>query len=105
VTSTVIEMARITLGAGKTEADLVAASNAFQSAFLAEQPGFVRRELIRTEDGGYADLVTWRSMADAHAIMAKVSGSAACLAYFAVMDMSGDMTAGVAHYEVLASYG
>ena len=105
MSTTVIEMARITLGAGKTEADLVAASNAFQSAFLAEQPGFIRRELIKTEDGGYADLVHWRSMADAHAIMDKVSSSTACLAYFAVMEMSGDMTAGVAHYEVLASYG
>lgn len=105
MTTTTIEMARITLGTGKTEADLVAASNAFQRGFLADQPGFIRRELVKTEGGGYADLVTWRSMADAQAIMAKVSSSAACLAYFAVMDMSGDMTAGVAHYEVLASYG
>jgi hypothetical protein len=103
--TTIVEWAPIKLAAGKTEADLVAASNAFQTDFLAAQPGFLRRELVRKSDQDFVDIVHWRSAADAQAIMDKIAGSPACAAYFAVMQMpEGDAATGVDHLVSLAVY-
>lgn len=100
----IVEIARITLGPGRTEADLVAASDA--SSPLADQPGFMRRELVRGEGGEFYDIVLWQSDADGAAVMEKAMSSAPCLAYFAVMDMeNADASSGVRHLPVLASYG
>ena len=63
--TTIVEWAPIKLAAGKTEADLLAASNAFQQDFLAGQPGFLRRELVCKSDQDFVDIVHWRSAADA----------------------------------------
>jgi hypothetical protein len=102
----IVETARITLAPGKTEADLVAASGAFQTAFLDRQPGFLRRELLKLDDRSFLDFVHWKDQSAADAMMAAAMTSEACAAYFAVMDMgSGDPTAGVAHYASLATYG
>ena len=102
----VIEMAEIILAPGKTEADLLVASDKFQTEFLAAQPGFIERDLVRMEDGRYADVVRWESMEVAAAIMEKAANSPACQGYFSVMEMNPENpTEGVAHYEVLTSYG
>ena len=102
----VFEWASIRLGDGKTEEDLLAASAAFQKDFLDQQPGFVRRELLRLKEGAYVDAIHWRSMDDAAAIMEKAADSAACQAYFSVMKMdSDDPSSGVEHYRSLAVYG
>lgn len=86
--STIVEWASIKLAEGKTEQDLLAASDTFQRQFLAGQEGFLRRELIRKSEREYVDIVHWRSEADVKAIMAMVESSPACAAYFSVMDMS-----------------
>lgn len=102
----VVETARITLAPGRSEADLIAASAAFQTAFLDAQPGFLRRELLKLDDRRFLDLVHWDSRAAADAVMAAAMASEACHAYFAVMDMgSGDPAEGVEHYASLATYG
>jgi heme-degrading monooxygenase HmoA len=106
MTRPIVETARITLASGKTEADLVAASDTFQSAFLDRQPGFLRRELLKLDDREFLDLVHWQDQAAADAMMTEAMTSEACAAYFAVMDMSAeDPAAGVAHYRSLATYG
>ncbi len=106
MSQTIVETARITLAPGRSEADLLAASAAFQSAFLDGRPGFLRRELLKAGEGAYLDLVHWQSQAAADAVMAEAMTSEACGAYFAVMDMgAADPTAGVAHYASLATYG
>jgi heme-degrading monooxygenase HmoA len=102
----VIEMANIRLAEGKTEADLLDASARFQDEFLAAVPGFLSRELVRLDNGEYADIVRWESMEAAEAIMEKVASSAACQRYFSVMAANADDPAdGVAHFRVLATYG
>jgi hypothetical protein len=100
-----IERARFSLAPGKGEADLVAASDRFQ-AFLAGQPGFLRRELLRRADGGYGDLVLWDSPAAAEAMMRRaMSGtSEACNAHFAVMDLADETTGAVEHLDRLAAH-
>lgn len=105
MSATVIELAEIKLAPGKSEADLIAASNRFQEEFLKDQPGFLGRDLTRRENGDYADLVRWADRASADAIMARARQSPACAAYFAVMRMdAGDPSEGVRHFDVLAAY-
>lgn len=102
---TIVELATIQLAPGKTEADLIAASNVFQRDFLAAQPGFLRRELVRKSDREYADIVHWRSQSDAQAVMDKVAQSPACAAYFSVMHMpEADASGGVELFTSLAVY-
>lgn len=102
--TTIVELAQIKLGKGKSEEDLLVASSTFQNEFLSRQPGFVRRELLRKADGNFVDLIHWRSEADAKAIMDKVSRSPACAGYFSVMDMN-DPAEGVDHLVSMAVYG
>ncbi|AZO27681.1 MULTISPECIES: antibiotic biosynthesis monooxygenase [Mesorhizobium] len=106
MTAITVEMAKINLAVGKSEAELVAASERFQREFLGRQPGFLRRELLRLYEGNYLDLVHWRSAADARAVMEHAMESPQCQAYFAVMAMDADKPdEGVAHYTSLAVYG
>jgi hypothetical protein len=81
----VIEWAPFRTRPGVDEAALLEAARAIETAFLARCEGFVRRELAR-RDGGYVDIVWWRSRADADAAMAKTSSSEACGRYFGLMD-------------------
>lgn len=80
-------LASITLAAGKTEADLLAASEQFQKEFVDLQPGVLRRELIRKSEREYIDIVQFRSAEDAADVMEKEKASPACGCFFAVMDL------------------
>jgi len=40
--------------------------------FASNQPGFVSRQLIETEDGGFIDWVEWQSLETAKAAGAKI---------------------------------
>jgi hypothetical protein len=81
----VIEWAPFRIRPGVDEPALLEAAQAIETAFLSSCEGFVRRELAR-RDGGYVDIVWWRSKADADAAMAKTSSSEACERYFGLMD-------------------
>ncbi len=101
-------LAPIKLAAGKTEADLLGASDRFQKEFANDQAGVIRRELVRRDDGTYLDIVQFRSMKDAQEIMELEKESAACHAFFAVMDMdmeTADQSDGIDFYQSLATYG
>jgi hypothetical protein len=98
-------LAPIKLAAGKTEADLLAASDRFQEEFANAQPGLIRRELVRKGDGEYLDIVQFRSMEDAMAIIEKEKESAACHAFFSVMDMEAtDESGSIDFYQSLVTY-
>jgi heme-degrading monooxygenase HmoA len=99
-----VEIAHIKLAIGKTETELIAASNQFQH-FLNQQSGFLSRHLIRSRDGSYADLVHWTSDEAAMAVGEKIASSADCQAYFALMDFDpAKLMEGVVHYDILAAY-
>ena len=98
-------LAPIKLAAGKTEADLLAASEKFQTEFVSKEPGVLRRELVRTPDGNYLDIVQFRSAEDVADITEKEKKSAVCGAFFAVMDFSDmDMEAEMEIHQSLATY-
>ena len=94
-----IEWAHFRLADGAEESALLAASEALQRDFLQRQPGFVRRELLRGADGRWADFVVWRDEASAAAALRAVESSAACHAYFRLMQAPADPdgTHGVVH--------
>ena len=100
-------LAEIKLAKGKTEADLLAASQKFQEEFASKQPGIIRRELVRKGNGDYLDIVQFTSMADAEDVMEKEKTSPVCHAFFAVMDMgdgNGDDMEGVEICQSLETY-
>lgn len=102
----IIEIAKIKLAANVSEEQLIAASNTFQSEFLTGQPGYIGRDLVRVENGGYADIVRWESHEAAAAVMEKFPESEACSSYFSVMEFdTQDPASGVSHCSVLSSYG
>ena len=76
------------------------------AAFVAHEPGVLRRELIRKADGHYADIVRFRSVEDAQAVIEKEQSSEVCRAFFSLMDMSGDGDdAQMGPFASLAVYG
>ncbi len=80
-------LAGIKLAKGKTEADLLAASQKFQREFAGKQPGIIRRELVRRGNGRYLDIIQFTSMDAVEDVMEKEKTSPVCREYFAVMDM------------------
>jgi hypothetical protein len=105
-TTGTIEWAPFTLAEGVDEATLLAASEALQREFLSQQPGFVRRELLRGSSNQWVDLVYWASQDAAEAAMQNVVGSAVCHRYFALMagTDANEPGAGVLHLAQVAQY-
>ena len=97
-------IAPIKLAAGKTEADLLLASERFQKDFVNGEPGVLRRELLRSSDGNYIDIVQFRSAEDAEDVMKKEQESAACHAFFSIMDMENDAEMNIELLPSLATY-
>lgn len=102
----VVEWAPFWLAPGVDEAALLAASRALQEDFLRQQPGFLRRELLRGPDGQWVDLVHWRDAAAAAAVMRAAAASTTCHRYFQLMDGADIMEpgAGVLHLQRVATY-
>ncbi len=104
MTQPVTVIAPIKLAGGKTEADLIEASDRFQQEFVDKQEGVLRRELLRKCEGEYIDVVQFRSQEDANIVFEREQDSVACQAFFAVMDLENDAAAGVECYPSLATY-
>lgn len=96
-------LASFKLAEGKSEADLLAASEQFQSAFVAKHSGVLRRELIKTGDSAYMDIVQFSSREAAETVIMAEAESEACHAFFSVMDLS-EMNEDVVFYSSLATY-
>ena len=103
---TAVEWAPFVKAAGITDQQLIAAADKVNSEFLASQPGFIKRELIKKNEAEYADIVYWRSQEDAISAGNKVSNSPVCGEYFQLMNMaaSGSAGAGFSHYNILKTW-
>ena len=102
-----IEWAPFRLVDSADEARLVRASDALQAGFLSRQPGFLRRELLKGQDGQWVDLVYWESEEAAARAMQEAASSPACFEYFQLMVSAdhADPGAGVLHFEKKKTYG
>ncbi|WP_170478377.1 hypothetical protein [Ruegeria arenilitoris] len=86
--SPVTVLVPIKLAEGKTEADLLAASQTFQKEFVAHEPGVLRRELVRKPDGTYLEIIQFKSSEDFQDVLKKEMESPVCAQFFSVMDLS-----------------
>jgi len=84
----VIEFAPFTLADGVDNASLWAASDTLQAEFLSQQPGFVKRDLLKSADGKWVDVIYWESMESVEQAMQNAPGNPAALKYFQLMSSS-----------------
>lgn len=70
---------------GVDPARLQAAALAITPDFAA-MPGFIARQFGATDDGRYADLITWQNHAAADLAARQVMEIPLCRAYFTLMD-------------------
>lgn len=105
MSSNVTVLVPMKLATGKTEADLLSASEKFQNEFAAKQPGIIRRELIRTGEGQYMDIILFKSKKDAEDVVAAEANSPVCHEFFSNLDLSDmDMDAEIDYHTSLAVY-
>jgi len=103
--TTTIEWAPFTLAPGTDDAALLQASADLQADFLARQPGFVRRDLLKGADGQWIDLVYWDSPGAAEAAMQRAATSPVCHRYFQLMTAADhDPGAGVSLFSLIREY-
>lgn len=83
--SMVVEWAPFRLAPKVTEAELLRASDALEADFLTQQSGYLRRDLLRQDDGTWCDLVYWESAAAAEQAVQHARSSGVCQQYFKLM--------------------
>lgn len=104
MTTAITVLASIKLSAGKTEADLLMASDIFEKEFVSKEAGVVRRELVRKSENEYIDIVQFRSMEDMEAVMEKEKTNEVCRDFFSVMDLENMDDSQVVVYPSIATY-
>lgn len=105
MTEQILELAEIKLARGSSEEDLLSASTVFQTEFLDNQDGFIRRDMVRKGDGTYLDVILWQSRAHADAVFARAHASEAVGRYFSHMEIDPDsMDEAVEHCALLRSF-
>ena len=72
--STTVELTSFQLVEGANEAKFIEAANQMQSEFLNEQAGFVKRTLVRG-DNGWTDFVYWQNPESMQNAMQKAESS------------------------------
>jgi hypothetical protein len=101
-----ILLAPIELREGVDERTLLETSEKFQAAFVSKQKGVLRRVLMRSKQGGYADLVFFASKEDADRVVEAEATSEHCMEFFKIMQPPDpslpDM--GVQSFEHLKTY-
>jgi hypothetical protein len=96
----ILEMVVFKTVPGVADADLLRASDAVQ-AWLAEQPGYLHRELAKGEDGRWVDLVHWTRMDHALAAAEQITQQS-CAADF--MQMLDGASIQMVHVQQVRSY-
>ena len=102
-----IEWAPFKLADAVDEARLLRASDGLQTEFLARQPGFIRRELLKGQNGQWVDLVYWESEDAAGRAMQDAMNSPVCLEYFRLMvgvNGGADPGEGLLHFRQVKTY-
>jgi hypothetical protein len=99
-------LAPIRLKEGLDEAALVAASDTFETKFVKQQRGIVRRLPLKAKDGSYADLVFFESKAAADKVIEAEASSQECLFYFSIMQTPDESLPdmGVLSFEHVKTY-
>jgi hypothetical protein len=105
-TAHTIEWAPFRLAEGVDETRLLAASDVLQREFVSQQPGFIRRELLKGQGDQWVDIIYWESRTAAEEASRNAMNSPICHTYFALMVGvdNDDPAAGVSHFEQVQIY-
>lgn len=102
-----IQLAAGRVKGGVDEAKILKASDEFDTNFVKQQKGIIKRILLKGKDGTYADLVFFDNKEAADRVAeTEQAGHPACLAFFQLFEMDEtkpDM--GVLSFEDIKSYG
>ncbi|MFA7324848.1 MAG: hypothetical protein WC005_10880 [Candidatus Nanopelagicales bacterium] len=94
-----IAIASFALKDGVTEEAMVAASDRFETEFVQQQRGIIRRIVVK-DDAGYADIVLFEDAAAIEQVMEAEQTSEACAALFSLMGEGSHRL-----FEVIKTYG
>ena len=61
----IVEIAQFKLAASVSEEEFLKEAEAVQKGFLEKQNGYIDRELLKSEDGLWVDILHWNSMEEA----------------------------------------
>jgi hypothetical protein len=102
----IIEFAPFRLAEGVDESTLFAASEALQEGFLRQQKGFIKRDLVKTEDGKWADILYWENRESVEHALHEAPNNPAALGYFQLMAKpeNGDSLSNMILLSVAKSY-
>lgn len=84
-TEWIIEWAPFTLLDDKNESLLLKTSEDLQKNFLSKQEGFIKRELLKSSNNRWVDLVYWKNKETAEKAMKNAASSSICSQYFSLM--------------------
>ncbi len=65
----IVELAQFKAKSGASDDDVLVASQEAHDGFLAKQKGYVGRELLKSSEGEWVDIIHWETMEDAQAAM------------------------------------
>lgn len=97
----VVETARFKTKPGVSDKQLLAASKVAYDGYLSKCKGFVSRELLKTSNGTWLDIVHFESMEDAQVAAENFAGNPSAKAFEEAIDPA---TAKMSHYEVAKKY-
>ena len=82
----VIQIAVMKARDGVRDEELIAASQEAQEGFFAVQRGFAGRELLRSADGAWLDIMCWESATDAEAARQAFRGHSSTRRFGSLLD-------------------
>lgn len=97
----VIELAQFKIKTGISDAEVLAASQEAHNGFLAKQKGYVSRELLKSSESEWVDIIHWETIEDAQAAMQNFMGSPSTKRFVEVID---DSSIKMMHLEVVKNY-
>lgn len=97
-----LEWAPFEVKQGVSDQALLKAAQAVETQFLVHQKGYIKRELLKGNDGKWADIVYWQSQQDADLASQAAYKSDICINYFVLMkEAEHSQVSNVQHFTVM----
>ncbi|NEQ69268.1 MAG: hypothetical protein F6K21_28025 [Symploca sp. SIO2D2] len=97
----IVEIAEFKLNDGVEDSAFLKAHNEVHNNWVKDQPGYIRRETVKSGDGLWKDLVVWESMELAHAAAEAIGKEPS---NFPWMQMMSSDSVKMFHGEVVADF-
>ena len=84
----IVEIAQFKLAAGVSNEEFLKEAEAVQNNFLEKQSGYIDRELLKSDDGLWVDVLHWNSMGEAQKAAEIMMGDPATQGFMQKIDPS-----------------